>query len=559
MARIGRDLILSPICYSEVCGQAPSLSDLRTLIAIPEWKLLASRCIGIASIAWQHGIEDAEQHEMLFREFGRRLLYGPALELKLRRGSHRRLYTREGLLAIQRLAIVKQSTGTALSDSEFSDVFHKALLVANELVVEELNPESPSNTAKDFLATELRSVLSQQQNPHDLIARSASLFEWSNSLRGRARGADRLHNDFIKFTGLTPDEYAASAYLTLARSASTRTWDQFSILGAAFDPQCWLSSQGVVDMQAPMTFLDRHTVSIHKARTAWARETSLSFAGAGPLWKRPLVADQDGLIFVPSPFFVGNLLGDGTYFELFDGYGDRNTEFSTLYGHFFQDYVEDRLRNGYAGRTDARLWADIPFANGRSSDVIISEGKHVIFVEVVAKRMQLVGSVLRLSESAIADDLLMGVIKKLQQLQDNINAFRSGALLPEIPRVEGQRLYPVLVAPREWPRLYVLMHLLGTEPHLNLLINCEPVELLDVGEVEDLEGRIRSGLRLAELLDRKNHSTAQNRAISLHNYLTVVEPGTFPVLRSPTRERGGDVAKRLMDLAATWTQCGNVP
>jgi hypothetical protein len=58
---------------------------------------------------------------------------------------------------------------------------------------------------------------------------------------------------------------------------------------------------------------------------------------------------------------------------------------------------------------------------------------------------------------------------------------------------------------------------------------CEPVELLDVGEVEDLEGRLNPGLRFAELLDRKNKSTPQNRALSLHNYLTVVGRPSSPV------------------------------
>jgi hypothetical protein len=293
-------------------------------------------------------------------------------------------------------------------------------------------------------------------------------------------------------------------------------------------------------------------VSIEAARSNWSNESSLSFAGAGSLWKAPLVLDDQSLYFVPSPFFVANMFGDGAYFELFDGYGNRNTAFSTLYGHFFQDYVEDRFQAGYRNRDDARVWADINYPGGRSSDVIISEGQHVIFVEVVAKRMQLVGSVLQLSQEAIMDDLRRGVIEKLEQLSENIDAFREGRLLPDLARPSGQRLYPMLVAPRQWPRIFVLLDLLTTTPYDQLLQHCEPLEMLDVGEVEGLEGRLTQGLRLGELLDRKNHSTPQNRAMSLHNYLTIMEPGTFSIGWSPTRERGGEIARSLMDLAASW-------
>jgi hypothetical protein len=554
MSSASINVILTPIIYSELFGSQPTIEDLTALVRIPEWKLIASRCIGIASISLQHGVEDPDHQQMLFREFGLSPLYGPALAAILRRDSHRRLYTREGLLAILRVAVVNQvEPGTVLSDLEFADLFHKCMLMANELVVNELNPDVPEGGAKDLLATELRSILAQQQNLHDLIARTAALFEWSDSSRGAAHGgALPLREDFERFTGLSPEAFAAATYLTLARPASMRTWNDVVLHGPAFDADAWLTAQGVVEKSVPLTWLERHTVSMVEARNEWATQASLSFAGAESLWKTPLVLDDDDLLFMPSPFFVANMLGDGAYFELFDGYGERNTAFSTLYGHFFQDYVEDRFRAGYSGRSDVQVWTDVTYENGRSSDVIVNEAGHVIFVEVVAKRMQLVGSVLRLSETTIADDLRMGVTEKLGQLQDSIDAFRANKLLPEIPRVAGQRVYPVLVAPREWPRMYVLLHLLKTQPFDQLFPDCEPVELLDVGEVEDLEGRLNLGLSLAHLLDRKNRSASFNRAISMHNYLTVVEPGTYPIERSPTRVKGGELAKSLIELAQTW-------
>lgn len=548
------DIIVTPIVYSEVFGIEPTFDEFSALVSVPEWKLLASRCIGIAAISWKDGVEDPAHQMMLVREFARRLVYGPVLESRLRSESSRRLYTTEALLAILRVAVVsKTEPGATLSNVEFADIFHKAVLMANELIVNELSPAQNTKSAQDFLATELRSILAQHQNPHDLIARTAAMFDWSESARATAHGPVLpLRADFQRFTALSPEEYAAAAYLALGRTASMRTWDEVTTQGVAFSPSAWLASQGITQGAVALTWLNRHTTAMAAARASWSVQKSLSLAGAGPIWKTPMVRDDDDLLFLPSPFFVSNMLGDGTYFELFDGYKDRNTVFSTFFGHFFQDYVEDRFRRGYAARPNVGLWADEPYSGGRSSDVIILEGNDVIFVEVVAKRMQLVGSVLQLDQNKIMRDLRLGVIEKLQQLQENINAFRGGTLLPEITRVQHQKLYPILVAPREWPRMYVLSYLLNTAPLAGLLADCEPIELLDVAEVEDLEGRLALGLSLAQLLKRKNKSSLQNRVLSMHNYLTVVEPGTYPITRSPTRVKGDELALQLIELAKTW-------
>jgi hypothetical protein len=40
--------------------------------------------------------------------------------------------------------------------------------------------------------------------------------------------------------------------------------------------------------------------------------------------------------------------------------------------------------------------------------------------------------------------------------------------------------------------------------------------------------------------------------MSLHNYLIYVKPGTLPAGMSPTRERGSEVARGIIELAQTW-------
>jgi hypothetical protein len=90
-------------------------------------------------------------------------------------------------------------------------------------------------------------------------------------------------------------------------------------------------------------------------------------------------------------------------------------------------------------------------------------------------------------------------------------------------------------------------------PYGKLLTESEPVEFLNIGEVEDLEGRLLVGLRLAELLDRKNRTTPGNRALSLWNFLVLMEPGTCPIDSVPTRIKGQALAHSLIELARSWT------
>ena len=132
--------------------------------------------------------------------------------------------------------------------------------------------------------------------------------------------------------------------------------------------------------------------------------------------------------------------------------------------------------------------------------------------------------------------------------------FRGGLLFPEYPRPASQRIFPVIIAPNELPRITIIDSILPTlQRDEGILNDVEPLELLDVGEAEWLEPALHGGLRLGELLNRKNLSTKHNRMMSLHNYLFYTEPGTSPGLVPSVRVRGGEVAKEIIELVKSWT------
>lgn len=302
-----------------------------------------------------------------------------------------------------------------------------------------------------------------------------------------------------------------------------------------------------------------NALTLDDARQEWRVEPSLSFAGAGKLWRKPVVTDG-GTFLVPSPKLVLNAMGDGTYFVLLDGYkkADKH-KFTRFYGYFFQDYVADRIAAGYAHRSDASVHFPRFYGSRRvrieSTDLIVVEDGNVLFFEAVAKRTRLVDSVLRLDPISIEKDIKTGILKKAKELHDRIADFRSGKLLSDIPRFEGQRVYPIIISPKDWPRIQILRRFWPDEQRREqLLLDTEPLEILDVDEAEWLESMLAGGVRLAALLDRKNRPPMghePSRLLSLHDYLAIDERGLIP-RDTPARLRGDRIAADIIALARSW-------
>jgi hypothetical protein len=91
------------------------------------------------------------------------------------------------------------------------------------------------------------------------------------------------------------------------------------------------------------------------------------------------------------------------------------------------------------------------------------------------------------------------------------------------PRPKNQRLFPVIVCPKDWPRIQILTTFWPDEQaQKKLLLDAEP--FLDADEIEILQPMLSGGIRFAALLDRKNRPPASHhssRMQSMHDY-----PGT---------------------------------
>ncbi len=183
---------------------------------------------------------------------------------------------------------------------------------------------------------------------------------------------------------------------------------------------------------------------------------------------------------------------------MLDSYGSEDKKkLSRFYGGFFEDYVGDIFARGYAPRR-AFFRKEVMYKPGvKSSDTFVYDNGDVFFIEVVAKRMNLIKSILRLDPAQIEEDLRQGVLKKIHQLHRNVEDFRSGELFPDVERHEAQRIFPILVSPKAFPRIYVIANLVKeAQENENLLRDTEPIEFLTMEEVESIEGDLAAGLNL---------------------------------------------------------------
>lgn len=548
--------MMVPILYSEIFDHAPTVDELRATLARLDWRYVVTLSVGIASTSWQRGIEDPRQQQDLAMNTLPSLTYGSRLLELLAAAPYRRLYTREALFGVCKIAVMDRHISEEPAHDAM-DVLVRSVLMANELTTLELLPANITHTATDLTRSEVRSHVLRLQNPHDLLARTAAFMHWSETAEARAR-PDYLPavQDVQRFFGISWLDYAGCAYLMLSRYASMTDWAAVERERIFFAPELWL--QNLKDDAPIRRWLQSNTITVDALADKWRMGRSISLASAGPLWRTPMIAD-DRTTFIASPELLTNSMGEGVYFALFDSYGaetgdsKKKLQFSRFYGDFFEAYITGILQRGYAQRADATVHPNFAYSAGDSTDAIVVEGDNVIFIEMVAKRMKFVESVLNLDEQAILDDIAAGVIKKARELDKHIRNFRRGILLPDAPRPDGQKIFPVIVSPNDWPRIRILSDVLPKAQEAeNLLDGTQPIELLDAGEVEMLETAVGAGLRLSDLLFRKNNATKPNRMMSLNNYLIYIEPNATKDEPTAARERGAKIAEEIRVMTMSW-------
>ena len=152
--------------------------------------------------------------------------------------------------------------------------------------------------------------------------------------------------------------------LTFAMFAYYSTLDLESVLkdqGITYlSPQ---NPKNVIKAEILDRFLASQAVEFEKAPAFLAEGASDDrlLSDFTALRQKPFWRFKDGAYLCVDPAFLMDKLGEGTYWWVMDGLGPENHpdskkrrgQFSALYGHIFEDYVDEQLRYAHSGREDA--------------------------------------------------------------------------------------------------------------------------------------------------------------------------------------------------------------
>jgi len=282
-----------------------------------------------------------------------------------------------------------------------------------------------------------------------------------------------------------------------------------SELSSIISVKHWL--QHLQDPSSIQPFLREFSTSIEDIHRDWSTTPAKSFSLAAfePLLKRPFVRLNKDQIIAPLPSLICNALGEGFYHGLLDMYDKTDRDkLARCFGVFLEEYVRRVFRSAYLNIPHCCVLGDEAYGkrnSKRATDVVVFEGDDVIFIEVVARRVNL-GAILDFNESSIEEVFYNGIERKLKQLHLNIESYIAGELYPKRTRPSHQRIFAMIATSVPYPTVYAVNEYIPEIVASNdWLHNVESIEMISVDDIELLEDSMPRGFRLADfLISRKS-------------------------------------------------------
>ena len=497
--------------YSQVFGERPTQRSLelrfRKLPQIATLRLMT----GLAAMYYNGQMNEVGAQARLLRELGGDVSWVDYACGILDSGKWI-LFHDELFAGMAKMALRFAPRDDRAVEPDFGFRIAECALMYNELLGMEVLPKVQSGTVEDLLAAELRSLPRNRDHRFGIVGRYVRFVDWMKSGEPPKYGWYRsIEDDFFEFYGISLPDYLASCVLFGTLYTGIRDVESLKIFDPIIDVPAWFKT--LKDRTFIDRFIDRFAIPTAELVNQWNAEpsVSLSLAALGPLWNRPLIRLDEVHVVAPLPALIYNAIGEGLYYNLFDRYDDETKgRFSQCFGYFLQEYVREIFDAAYTGAKDVVVDGDVAYGKGggfRTTDTVIFEGDDVIFVEVVAKRVNLKGAVLDLDEASIRGVLEAGVRKKLKQLHTNVEAYRAGKTFPKRPRPSGQRIFTLIVTPVPYPHLYVVREYIPrTLAEEGWLQAVTSVEIADIEEIEILEDSMPRGFRLGLFLQSKLQS-----------------------------------------------------
>jgi hypothetical protein len=234
--------------------------------------------------------------------------------------------------------------------------------------------------------------------------------------------------------------------------------------------------------------------------------------------------------------------------------GESRLKFRRFFGRIFETYVRRALGRaipdvpGLARRVFPESRYPTPLGERKTSDAVILYPRTAIFIEVTATRIRFEATALAEDVAAFDTDVDQIIIANARQLTQRVRDFREGRYdFGGVTAEDIDRIFPVIVTIHAIPESTLTWGRIRRTLADQALLQAsgvQPLQLMDVEELEILETLLLAGVSLLDILEARARDP-ERRNIGLKNFLLArypQEPNAF--LRREYEEIGAH-AKRL--------------
>jgi hypothetical protein len=273
--------------------------------------------------------------------------------------------------------------------------------------------------------------------------------------------------------------------------------------------------------------------------------------------RKPLYRLREDVIVPIHLGYLAAKFSGGIYWTLFDHLvGTERLRFSTFFGRVFELYVRRAIQRAIPdhGALTRRVFPEFVYrtktGDRRTSDVIILYDRAAIFIEATASRIKMEDTAIAGDLAAFDSDLEKILLGKARQLTERIRDFRDGLYtLGGLTPSQLPRIYPVIATLQQLPENSITWRYFNERLRGGGSLQAdgvEPLQILDIEEIEILEGLLSEGMSLRDILDRRI-ADPERRYISMKNFLMAVigERGVNEYMQGRYRELGTQVLDLL--------------
>jgi hypothetical protein len=298
---------------------------------------------------------------------------------------------------------------------------------------------------------------------------------------------------YLRFRDLEISEYPAGDFIVL----NARKW--------------------LADTKIPTEIIDRFinflSIGLDDLKSQISEEDKRSLGYDFLVIKeRPLLRIWDDSCLPFSFEFLCERLTTGVYWAIFDKlkeFGDEE-KFSRYNGYLFEKYVAQLLKEIHdrdVKDKERKYFADTPFRIGKQEyktpDAVLIGNDYIILIEATASRIKAYSTIARGIREAFVEDCEKIVFKKAAELDGFIQLLRGNQVIINGETLDGsKKIYPVIVAIEEFPRIPPLDDYILQEISKRGLLNFLDLAPLSIVSIEDIEDvNLRNSLLLRIVLD----------------------------------------------------------